>query len=312
MLQFGKWVALLKGSQGCFGRFLSAGKHQWTCEAWSGSSQIFWVNRHQHACTFCNPNSHSNSMIQDVWPWLFDTFCVIFSVTGSFLHQPELLSDGSRSGGVSRNLKAVPVVDPEFLWSNAPEKSGASGGDAASKSLWGRGLRSDATCGKMQGIGFGSVSYKVAIEVSLANHSWWHLCGWLWIWKENPGCVASGAYRYRKITLPGNPKARTLIEALHKNRVWLYDQDVHQISWNDRQPVSLSRMRSNWWFVPAPEQHTDLRSIQQVRLDWRYRGELQIARQHGARFCEGWPHDISWYKSWAHGVFLKIWQKVGN
>lgn len=26
--------------------------------------------------------------------------------------------------------------------------------------------------------------------------------------KENHGCVASGAYRYRKITLPGNPKAR--------------------------------------------------------------------------------------------------------
>lgn len=243
------------------------------------------------------------------------TFCVIVSVTGSFLHQPELLSDGSRSGGVSRNLKAVPVVDPEFLWSNAPEKSGASGGDAASESLWGRGLRSHATCSKMQGIGFGSASYKVAIEVSLANHSWWHLCGWLWIWKENPGCVASGAYRYRKITLPGNPKARTLlisvtIEALHKNRVWLYDQDVHEISWNDRQPVSLSRMRSNWWFVPAPEQHTDLRSIQRVRLDWRYRGELQIARQHGARFCEGWPQDISRYTSWAHSVFLKIWSDL--
>ena len=25
--------------------------------------------------------------------------------------------------------------------------------------------------------------------------------------KDNAGCVASGAYRYRKITLPGNPKA---------------------------------------------------------------------------------------------------------
>ena len=65
------------------------------------------------------------------------TFCdLIFSVkTGSLMHQPELLSDGSRSGGVSRNLKAVPVIDLWNSLSNAPEESGASGGDAASESL---------------------------------------------------------------------------------------------------------------------------------------------------------------------------------
>ena len=57
--------------------------------------------------------------------------------------------------------------------------------------------------------------------------------------KDNAGCVASGAYRYRKITLPGNPKAH---QCGFSNR-------FRTKPCRDRPIPTLSRIQSNWLCV---------------------------------------------------------------
>lgn len=71
--------------------------------------------------------------------------------------------------------------------------------------------------------------------------------------KENHGCVASGAYRYRKITLPGNPKARSVGQypkCFMAVQLFFADATLVPCSLH-RQPVSLSRIQSSWWCVPS-------------------------------------------------------------
>ena len=78
--------------------------------------------------------------------------------------------------------------------------------------------------------------------------------------KDNHGCVASGAYRYRKITLPGNPKAQWIQKCVEMC------QDFPKpfypfLFWSlqlstSRQLASSSRTQSNWWCVLSSDIHT--------------------------------------------------------
>ena len=207
-----------------------AGKHEWACEAWPGGS--LWSVADFSAGRFdlyslisiwgfpsipgtskwmiINGKAHESGWSQLISSFYGSWYICHFIFLGR--KPPASTRTSPRWFSIPRfcevAVQRVPWLSNWLDWScstGCSTDSGASGGDAASQSIWGWGPGWSWFYNER----FPQWTFVVD---SLSATDFRILSDFQR--KENHGCVASGAYRYRKITLPGNPKARSVPKVL--------------------------------------------------------------------------------------------------